>query len=64
MMKLFITARFKGDENKPDIEKLYSITRAASFEDSCLIRDVEQYQPGAFKDSHELINRTREVLLQ
>jgi len=63
-MKLFITARFKGDENKPDIEKLCGIVRKAGFEDFCFIRDVEKYQRSVFKDSHKLMNRAREALLQ
>jgi len=28
-MKLFVTAKFKGDENKPDIEKICSLVRSA-----------------------------------
>jgi nucleoside 2-deoxyribosyltransferase len=62
-MKLFITARFKGDENKLDIEKLCNTVRTAGFEDFCFIRDVEKYQRGMFSDPHELMEQAREVLL-
>lgn len=63
-MKIFITAKFKGDENKPDIEKLCAIAREAGFEDFCFIRDVEKYQRGVFSDPHELMARAREELLK
>lgn len=63
-MKLFITAKFKGDENKADIEKLCKIVHTAGFEDFCFIRDVEKYQRGVFADSHELMARAREELLK
>jgi nucleoside 2-deoxyribosyltransferase len=63
-MKLFVTAKFKGDENKADIEKLCSIVRTAGFDDFCFIRDIEKYQRGAFPDSHELMTQAREELLK
>jgi nucleoside 2-deoxyribosyltransferase len=63
-MKLFITAPFKGDENKPDIEKLCSIVHEAGFEDFCFIRDIEKYQRDVFKDSPELMIRACEELLK
>jgi len=43
-MKVFITARFKGIENKKQIEGLCWIIRESWFEDFCFIRDVEDYQ--------------------
>lgn len=63
-MKLFITARFKGDENKADIEKLCQIARSAGFDEFCFIRDVEKYQRGVFPDPHELMERAREEILK
>lgn len=63
-MKLFITARFKGEENKADIERLCEAVRAAGFEDFCFIRDIEKYQRGFFADPHKLMARMREELLK
>jgi nucleoside 2-deoxyribosyltransferase len=63
-MKLFVTAKFKGSENKADIEKLCSIARAIGFDEFCFIRDIEKYQHGVFPDSHELMARAREELLK
>lgn len=62
-MKVFITARFKGDENRDGIEKLCGIVRKAGFEDFCFIRDIEKYQRGFFSDPHELMSRARKELL-
>jgi nucleoside 2-deoxyribosyltransferase len=64
LMKLFVTARFKGDENIADIERLCRIARNAGFDDFCFIRDIEKYQRGVFSDSHELMARAREELLK
>ncbi len=63
-MRLYITARFKGDENKPDIEKLCAIARTAGFDDFCFIRDVEHYQRGVFQNPTELMLRAKDELLQ
>jgi nucleoside 2-deoxyribosyltransferase len=63
-MKLFVTAKFKGDENKADIEKLCSIVRAAGFNEVCFVRDVEKYQHGVFANSQKLMTRAREELLK
>jgi len=43
-MKIYITARFKGAENKTDIEKLCLAVRNSGMEDFCFVRDVENYQ--------------------
>ncbi len=43
-MKIYITARFKGDENKADIERLCQAVRGAGIQDFCFVRDVENYQ--------------------
>ena len=63
-MKLFITAKFLGDENRVDIEKLCRITRDAGFDDFCFIRDVEKFQLGVFSDAHVLMSRAREEILK
>lgn len=59
-----MTARFKSDENKADIEKLCEIARKAGFDDFCFIRDIEKYQRGVFSSAHELMVRAREELLK
>lgn len=63
-MKLYITAKFNGDENRADIEQLCSIAREAGFDDFCFIRDVEKFQRGVFSDPHELMGRALEELLR
>lgn len=63
-MRLFVTARFKSDENKADIEKLCGIARKAGFDEFCFIRDIEKYQRGVFSSAHELMARAREELLR
>jgi hypothetical protein len=63
-MKLFVTARFKGDENKADIEKLCALVRAAGFDDFCFIRDIEGYERGIFPSPHELMDEARGEFLK
>lgn len=60
---MFITAKFKGDENKSEVEELCAAVRAAGFDDFCFIRDVEHYRRGIFADPHELMDRARAELL-
>ena len=60
-MKLYIAARFKGLENKSEIEKLCSAVKAAGMEDFCFIRDVENYQP-VFSDLKELWRRAKQEI--
>lgn len=43
-MKVYVTARYKGAENKTDIEELCMAVRGSGMEDFCFIRDVENYQ--------------------
>ena len=43
-MKIYITTRFKGTENKSDIEKLCLAVRNSGVEDFSFVRDVENYQ--------------------
>lgn len=54
--RLFITATFRGSENRGEIEGLCEITRQAGFNDFCFIRDVENYQK-IFTDPAELMKR-------
>lgn len=60
-MKVYITASFKGSENKDEIEHVCSIVKKAGFEDFCFIRDVEDYQK-VFNDAHELMHRGKEEI--
>lgn len=62
-MKLFITASFKGEENKEEVEKLCSIVKNSGFEDFCFIRDVEGYQK-IFSDPKKLMLRSREEIFK
>ncbi len=57
-MRLYITARFKGQENKPEIEELCAAVEAAGMEDFCFIRDVENYQK-TFNDPKDLWERSK-----
>lgn len=43
MKKMYIAARYKGLENKPDVENFCKIVKEAGFEDFCFIRDIENY---------------------
>ena len=52
-MKVYVTARFKGVENKDEIEALCAAVRAAGMEDFCFVRDIEHYQH-TFSDVREL----------
>lgn len=60
-MKVFVTATFKGETNKSDVENLCLIVREAGFEDFCFVRDVENYQK-IFTDSKELMRRASEEI--
>lgn len=60
-MKIYITAPFKGVDNKQEIEELCALVKRSGFEDFCFIRDVEQYQK-MFHDAHELMTRAREEI--
>lgn len=62
-MKMFITAHFKGAENRAEIEELCRIVSDAGFEAFCFIRDVENYQK-TFSDAHELMRRAKEEILK
>ncbi len=60
-MKVYVTASFKGSENKDAIETLCSLVKESGFEDFCFIRDVENYQK-IFDNAHELMQRAREEI--
>ena len=60
-MKIYITARFKGLDNKADIEALCAAVKASGMEDFCFIRDVENYQH-TFDDLKELWQRATEEI--
>jgi nucleoside 2-deoxyribosyltransferase len=44
-VKVYITARFKGVENRDEIEALCAAVRMAKMKDFCFVRDVENYKP-------------------
>lgn len=60
-MKVCVTTRFKGDENKNDIINLCAAVRAAGMEDFSFIRDIEHYQK-TFSDPKELWKRAKEEI--
>lgn len=60
-MKLFITATFKEDNNKDEIEHLCSIVNKAGFGGFCFIRDIENYQK-VFHDPKKLMIRAKEEI--
>ena len=60
-MKVCVTTRFKGDENKNDIINLCAAVRAAGMEDFSFIRDIENYQK-TFSDPKELWKRAKEEI--
>lgn len=53
-MKIYITAPFKGTENKQEIEEICATIKAAGAEDFCFIRDRENYNP-IFSDNPPLL---------
>ena len=53
-MKVYIAARFKGAENKPEIESLCAAVRASGLKDFCFIRDVENYEKTFFDNQQGL----------
>lgn len=60
-MKIFITASFKGKENKDEIEELCNIVKKSNFQDFCFIRDVENYEK-MFFNPKELMLRAKEEI--
>ncbi len=62
-VKVCVTTRFKGDENKKDIVDLCAAVRAAGMEDFSFIRDIENYQK-TFNDPKELWQKACEEIRQ
>jgi hypothetical protein len=60
-MKIYITSRFAGDQNRDEIEQLCAAVRSAGLVDFSFVRDVERYQK-IFPDPQELWRRTKEEL--
>lgn len=56
-MKIFITASYKGGENKEEIDKLCSIVRNAGFIDYCFARDE-----GEFDNPKEMMDKAKEEI--
>jgi nucleoside 2-deoxyribosyltransferase len=56
-MKVYITARFKGTENKQQIEALSKAVKDARMTAFCLVKDVENYKD-FIADPKELWQRT------
>lgn len=55
-MKIYITAPFKGKENKEEIEKLCDTIKKTGLEDFCFIRDIEKYEL-IFDNPNELMKQ-------
>lgn len=60
-MRIYVTARYKGSDNKAEIEALCSAVRSSGHEDFCYIRDVEDYQR-TFDDPKKLWKRSEEEI--
>ncbi len=60
-MKIFITAPFKGGDNRNEIDTMCAIIQKSGFKDFCFIRDVENYQK-VFHSAHELMQRAKEEI--
>jgi nucleoside 2-deoxyribosyltransferase len=56
--RVFITAKFKGLENKIEIEHLCELVKESGFEDFCFVRDVEGYEK-AFNDPKEMMAKAK-----
>lgn len=55
-VKVYITSRFKGTENKNEISELCSAVAAAGMTDFSFVRDIENFQK-TFDDPKELWQR-------
>jgi nucleoside 2-deoxyribosyltransferase len=56
-MRLYITATFKGTENRAEVERLCALAARAGWEDFCFVRDVEGWAH-VFDDPHALMARS------
>lgn len=54
-MKIYITAPFREENNKDEIENMCAIIRKYGFEDYCFVRDEK-----AFDDEYEMMKRAKE----
>lgn len=61
-MKIFITASYKKDQNKKEIEHLCLIVKNSGFEDFCFIRDIENYQK-VFNNPTKLMKRAKKEII-
>jgi nucleoside 2-deoxyribosyltransferase len=57
LLRLYITATFKGTDNRAEIERLCALVARAGWEDFCFIRDVEGWQK-VFESAHDLMQRS------
>lgn len=55
-MKVYVAVRFKGADNKQEVEALCAAVKAADMDDFCFVRDVEHYKH-TFDDPKELWQR-------
>ena len=61
-MRLYVTATFKGTDNRAEIEALCALVDLAGWESFCFVRDVEHWAH-VFDDPVELMRRSlREVM--
>ncbi len=56
-MRLYITATYRGADNRPEIERLCALVAQAGWETFCFVRDVEGWAH-VFDDPRELMART------
>ena len=61
-MRLYVTATFKGTDNRAEIEALCALVDSAGWESFCFVRDIEQWGH-VFDDPVELMRRSlREIM--
>ena len=60
-MKIYITASFKGSDNRKYIEEICSVIKESGFEVFCFVRDVKNDQK-AFRNAHELMQRSKKEI--
>jgi nucleoside 2-deoxyribosyltransferase len=60
-MRLYITATYKGTENRAEVEHLCDLVARSGWEDFCFIRDVENWQK-VFDNPHDLMRRSLETI--
>lgn len=60
-MRLYITATYKGDANRAEVEHLCDLVAQSGWEDFCFIRDVENWQK-VFDDPRDLMARSLETV--